>query len=462
MNPAIKAIPCRLCLVVFLTMAAMPPKAKAQAGVKFPDRVFDVTKLGARGTRIWYDTPAFQKAIDACAQAGGGTVAVPKGEYLVGPIFLRSNVRLEVQKGAQIVAATEESLFRSTDATTQYAKAGDWLALINLADAANVAIVGEGTIDGQGAVWWERWRAALRETGKRGGTNRPRLILANRCRNLLFDGVTITNSPSYHIVVRDSQDITINHTKIIAPAHSPNTDAIDPVDSRNVMITNNVLDCGDDVVAIKSERVDPAHPGAAASNIVVRGNTCLAGRGICIGSGTVGGVKNVLVEDNTITGAMYGIRIKTLRTKGGEVSGVVFRHNGMKDVDTPFVFSSYYISKPLDEEVLQKQLSEQGGFVLNDQIYPGDQDPPQPYVAHETPYIHDVTVDGLVATSAGRVGLIVGLPEKAIENLQLKNVQIEADSGLLIRHATVNADTVKFTVKTGPEITRERGGQINR
>jgi polygalacturonase len=388
---------------------------------------------------------------------------VPRGEYLVGPIFLRSNVRLEVQKGAQIVAATDESLFRSTDATAQYAKVGDWLALINIADAANVAIVGEGTIDGQGAVWWERWRAALRETGgKRVGTNRPRLIFANRCRNLLFDGVTITNSPSYHIVVKDSQDITVNNTKIIAPAHSPNTDAIDPVDSRNVLITNNVLDCGDDVVAIKSERVDPAHPGAAASNIVVRGNTCLAGRGICIGSGTVGGVSNVLVEDNTITGAMYGIRIKTLRTKGGEVSGVVFRHNSMKDVDTPFVFSSYYISKPLDEAVLQKQLSEQGGFVLNDQIYPDDQDPPQPYVAHETPYIHDVTVDGLVAMGAGRVGLIVGLPEKAIENLQLKNVRIEADSGLLIRHATAIADTVKFTVKTGPEIARERGGEINR
>jgi hypothetical protein len=134
----------------------------------------------------------------------------------------------------------------------------------------------------------------------------------------------------------------------------------------------------------------------------------------------------------------------------------------MKDVDTPFVFSSYYTSKPLDDAVLQKQLSEQGGFVLNDQIYPGEQDPPQPYVAHETPYIHDVTVDGLVATNAGRVGLITGLPEKAIENLQLKNVRIEADSGLLIRHAAANANTAKFIVKTGPEITREQGGQINR
>lgn len=432
----------------------------AQATVSFPDRVFNVKDFGATGSRIWYDTEAFQKAIDRCAEAGGGTVIVPRGEWLIGPIFLPSNIRLELQKGAQLVAATEESLFRSTDATAEYAKSGDWLALINIADAENVAIVGQGLIDGQGAVWWERWRAAIRATGKRSGTNRPRLIVADRCRNLLVEGVTITNSPSFHLVVRESQNITINGTKIIAPAHSPNTDAIDPIDSRNVLITGNLLDCGDDVVAIKSARVDPAHPGASASDIVVRGNTCLAGRGISIGSETVGGVKNVLVEDNTIRVAMFGIRIKTPRGKGGEVSDIVFRNNRMDGVDTPFVFSCYYTPKPLDEADLQKQLNEQGGFVLGNQIYPGEQDPPQPVVTGETPFIHDVTVDGLTATGAGRVGLILGLPEKAIENLHLKNVKIEAERGLLIRHAAVDTDAVDLQVSIGPAIIRERGAQI--
>jgi polygalacturonase len=433
----------------------------AQASVQFSDRAFDVTQFGAKGTRIWYDTDAFQKAIDACAAAGGGTVIVPRGEYLIGPVFLKSNVRLEVQTRAQIVAATEESLFKSTDATAAYAKPGDWLALINIADARNVAIVGEGTIDGQGAVWWERWRAALRESGKRSGTNRPRLIVASRSRDLLFDGVTITNSPSFHIVVRESQDVTIRNTQIISPAHSPNTDAIDPIDSRNVLITNNLLDCGDDVVAIKSNRVDAAHPGAAVENIIVRGNTCLAGRGICIGSETVGGVKNVSVEDNSITGALFGIRIKTPRGKGGDVSGITFRNNRMKDVGTPFVFSSYYTPKPLNEAELQQQLAEEGGFVLGNQIYPGEQDPPQPVLANETPHIHDVTVDGLVATGADRVGMILGLPEQAIDKLTLRNMRIDAETGLLIRHASATAETVELNVKNGAAVINQKGGQLS-
>ncbi len=280
-----------------------------------------------------------------------------------------------------------------------------------------------------------------------------------RSRGITIEGVTLINSPSFHVVIKDSENVTIQGTTIRAPAHSPNTDAIDPIDSRNVLIAGNTLDVGDDVVAIKSLRVDSKHPNAAVANVTVRNNTCLAGRGISIGSETIGGVRNVIVEDNVIRGAMYGIRIKTPRGKGGEVSDIVFRNNRMENVATPVVLSGYYQSKPVDEAEVSRMLS-RGGFVLNNQIYPGDADAVQPYVRNSTPFIRNVTVSGLTASGATRAGIIVGLPERAIENVRLENVTIESSEGLLVRHAAVNGTGVKLSTRQGQPVIEEKGARV--
>src|SRR4051812_34673021 len=153
-----------------------PVSVWAQATVSFPDRTCDVTRYGARGTRIFPDTQAFQRAIDDCFRQGGGTVEVPRGEYLIGPIFLKSNIRLHLAPYSELVGIDDPQAYRASDATRAYATNGDWIALINIADAQNVAIAGAGRIDGQGAGWWERWRAEARRTGRGGATDRPRLI----------------------------------------------------------------------------------------------------------------------------------------------------------------------------------------------------------------------------------------------------------------------------------------------
>ncbi len=435
--------------------------AHAQATVKFPDRTYDIRQFGAKmvAAKFLYDTVPIQKAIDTCAKDGGGTVVIPKGNWLTGPLFLRSNVRLELQRGAELAATTEEALFLKTPETAAWA-ANTYVAAINIADAENVAVVGEGRIDGQGAVWWEKWRAETRKTGKRPGANRPRLVYVSRSHNILFEGVSFYNSPSYHLVFKDCSNITIDHVKITALAHSPNTDAIDPIDTRDMVITNNTIDCGDDVVAIKSSHVDPQHPGASSGNITIAHNTVLKGRGISIGSESIGGVRHVLVEDNTTYDAMYGIRIKTPRKRGGDVSDIVFRNNRMINVETPIVFSTYYETMPVDDAEVQRRLAV-GGFVLNDQIYPNDRDPAQPYVEHRTPYIHDILVDGLTATGADRVGLIIGLPERPIAGLQLKNVDVQAAEPLRIRHAEVRDVGLKLEVTKDKPILLEKGAEIN-
>jgi hypothetical protein len=347
-----------------------------------------------------------------------------------------------------------------SEATRAYVTNADWLALINIADAQNVAITGSGRIDGQGAGWWERWREQARRNNRGGSTNRPRLIHAARSRNLLFEGVGLWNSPSFHLVVKDSEDVTVNGMSFIALAHSPNTDAIDPIDTRNMLITNNYFDVGDDVVAIKSLRVNPARPNAAVENIVVRGNRGRAGRGISIGSETIGGVRGVIIEDNELTGAMYGIRIKTPRERGGIVENIVFRNNRMTDVETPMVFSGYYESAGYDATAVANRLSADGGFVLGHQIYPADSETARPYVANSTPWIRNVRVEGLTATGADRAGIVVGLPERAIDGLVFRDVRIRSRRGLLVRHATVDVRGLKVEAADGRALIEERGARI--
>jgi polygalacturonase len=432
--------------------------AQAQSVNTFPAKVCDVRDYGAEGTRIWFDTEAFQKAIEACAQAGGGTVRVPRGEWLIGPIHLRSNIRLELQKGAEVLAGTDPALFPE----------GKRSALIDIKGVHNVAVVGEGLIDGQGAVWWEAIRALWRsnpdfatdgQARQQQKDERPRLVLVTDSRDVRFEGVRLENSPSYHLVLNNSERVTINRVRITAPAHAPNTDAIDPTNSRHVAITNNIISVGDDTVAIKSNGPDAAHPDAVSSDILISGNTVLAGRGISIGSGASGGVTRVRVENNSFDGSMYGIRVKSMRGHGGLIRDVVFANNRMKDVETPLVFTSYYEYRPLDLKAAQKQL-QPGGFLLGNQIWPGPTDPAQPYVHDKTPEMVDITVDGLTATGADQAGIVVGLPERAIRNLRLRNIRIDARRGLLVRNGEVRADGVAITVKSGPVYRLEAGGTV--
>ncbi|KRA59249.1 hypothetical protein ASD79_11165 [Caulobacter sp. Root655] len=449
-----------LALLAGAMLAGGAASAQAQSVNRFPERVCDVRDHGAGGTRIWFDTESFQAAIDACAKAGGGTVRVTRGEYLIGPIWLKSNIRLEVQKGAEVLAATDPALFPQ----------GERAGLINVKDADNVAVVGEGLIDGQGAVWWERIRAIWRanpnfatdgQARQQQKDDRPRLILVSHSTNVRFEGVRIENSPSFHLVLNDADHVTIDRVRITAPAHAPNTDAIDPIDSRYVVITNNVISVGDDIVAIKSNGPDPRHPDAVSSDILIAGNTILAGRGICIGSGASGGVARVRVENNSFDGSMYGLRIKTMRGKGGKIRDVVFKNNRMKDVETPLVFTSYYEYRPLDLKAATALL-QPGGFLLGNQIWPGPTDPAQPIVADRTPDMAGIVVDGLTATGADRAGIVVGLPERPIAGLTLRNVRIEAKRGLLVRNAAVSTSKAVITVADGTPYRLEVGATVAR
>ncbi|WP_018607463.1 glycoside hydrolase family 28 protein [Uliginosibacterium gangwonense] len=429
----------------------------------FPPRVLEITEYGADGSRlqIALNTEAIQQTIDACAAAGGGTVWVPAGNFLTAPLTLRSNICLHLEKGATLVASSTEAQFRSTEANRHIAAENGWLPFLSIADAQNVAITGEGTIDGQGAVWWERWREHIRATGKKGGTDRPRLIYIVRSKDVLIEGLTLTHSPSFNIVMRHAENIEVRHTHIVSPFHAPNTDAIDPIDSRNIRITHNVIDCNDDHIAIKAEQADPRFPQGVVSNIYIAHNTLLQGRGISIGGETSGGVNNVLVAHNHFEGSMYGLRIKSSRGKGGQVRNIRYVDTTMVDVAVPLVLSGYYEAAPIARSEVDAILAK-GGFMVGEQLYPPDTDPAQIYDINKTPDFAQIVIDGLTATGKiNAAGYIVGVPEAPLRDLHFHNVHIEACHGLVVRNAKIHANRLQIKATLGPAWTLEKDGVIN-
>jgi polygalacturonase len=382
----------------------------------------DVHQFGAKGDGTTRDTEAIQKAIDQCSKDGGGIVQLKAGTYLCKPIFLKSNTTLQLDEGATLKATDEPADFINPPKNSLD-------AFINASKQTNVAITGKGTINGSGARWWpaalEAKAAKKPETQKR-----PRMIIFTSCKDVRVEGVTLTNSPSFHLVPKDCENVDIVGVTFFDPDESPNTDAMDPSTSRHVRITKCIVDVGDDNVAIKSGRANPQFPNAACEDITVSDCTFLHGHGMSIGSEIVGGVKNLKVERLTFENSDNGIRIKTDRTKGGVVENASYTDITMKNVKVPISIAGYYPKIPAE-------------------------DTPQP-VTPTTPIYRNIRITNLTATSPQSAGFIVGVPESPITDVVMENVTITAPKGLTIRNAKVTLKNVKIIVQEGePFILQE-------
>jgi polygalacturonase len=240
------AIPASLLLVAVLS-----------AKMLFAAPTCDPRLFGARGDGIAKDTAAIQKAIDTCASQGGGVVHLSAGTYLSAPIVLKSNITLDLEKGATLLGSADHADY---PAMTVF-RLPDLQPLVSAANAEHVTITGEGVIDGNGSSWWQEARA-MKDHGVLGNHPRPKLILFDHCRHVRVEGVTIQNSPMWQLVPYYSDDVVIRRVRILAPSNSPNTDAIDPFSSSHVVIDHVYADVGDDNVAIKSGAIKSPGPDA--------------------------------------------------------------------------------------------------------------------------------------------------------------------------------------------------------
>jgi len=399
------------------------PGDLAPAQPAIPSRAFTLASFGGDGNGQALNTTAFKKAIAAVKAAGGGTLEVPAGTYLTGPFSLCSLLNLHLNAGATILFTPEASAYGSARDLFQ----------LSAGDLHDVEVSGSGTIDGNGAAWWDAARARRDPaTGKQfagGTTRRPRLLVFDHCKRVRVEGVTLRNSPFLNLGPNSCQDVTVEGITILNPPDSPNTDGIDPKSCERVLIAHCRVDTGDDCVAAGGNA-----SGGPEKDILVTDCTFLHGHGCSIGSGTSSTVRNFIVRRCIFEGTATGIRLKSARGRGGVVENLVFQDLDMKGVGQALSIDGHYEGTTVE-------------------VMPADRDQAAP-LSPTTPEWRNIRVRNLHATSCTTAaGLVLGLPEMPVQNLTLEHVSITAPTGLTLAYTrNVTLRDVHIKAKDGTSI----------
>jgi polygalacturonase len=370
-----------------------------------PSGTFDVTTYGAKGDNATDNTTAIQAALTAAQSAGGGTVNVPSGTFLSGPIVIGSGTNLQLASGATLKMLPMASY--PTPGTAFITSSGS---------THDIAITGSGTIDGQGQDWWTAFASDS-------STTRPQEVSLGKVTRVQISGIKLTNSPEEHIWVKSDTNvtitgITISTLAVSGKAEPKNTDGVDVTATGMFFCNNNVAD-GDDNIAM------------GGTNLYIGYSTFGVGHGCSIGSITESGVSNVTVDHLTMNGTTSGIRMKSARDRGGTVTGLTYSNITMTNVPTPVYITSYYPTLPTDPTTDTAMA-----------------------VTSTTPYWQNITLKNVTATGATQAGILWGLPEAKISNVTFDNVKISATSGMEIYHAT----GVSFT--DGSSVTPKSGAAV--
>ncbi|KAI5595256.1 hypothetical protein BDE02_03G125900 [Populus trichocarpa] len=296
-----------------------------------------IADFGGVGDGKTLNTKAFREAvyrIQHLRRRGGTLLYIPPGVYLTESFNLTSHMTLYLARGAVIKATQDTGNWPLIAPLPSYGRGrerlgGRYMSFIHGDGLQDVIITGEnGTIDGQGDVWWNMWRQrTLLFT-------RPNLVEFVNSRGIIISNVIFRNSPFWNIHPVYSRNIVIRYVTILAPLDSPNTDGIDPDSSSNVCIEDSYISTGDDLVAVKSgwDEYGIAY-GRPSSDITIRRITGSSPfSGIAVGSETSGGVKNVLVENINLYNMGVGIHIKTNIGRGGFIKNITVTDVYMENV----------------------------------------------------------------------------------------------------------------------------------
>ena len=419
----------------------------------FSKQIFKVTDFGAQPDGLTLNTKAINDAVEAASKAGGGTVVFPEGMWLTGPIVLKSNVRLHLEKNALLAFSKNRDDFPLIETTFEGVATYRSQAPISAVRAENIGITGEGIVDGGGDAWktvkrskltepaWKQLVASGGKVSPDGNTwypsenalkgslegnigrigagktkadfeavkdfLRPNMVQLTESKNILIDGVTFQNSPAWTLHFVMSEHITVRGVKVKNPWYGQNNDAVDLESSRNAVLENCIFDTGDDAITLKSGRDEQGRRrGIATENVIARNMIVYhAHGGFVIGSEMSGGVRNVFISNSTFVGTDIGLRFKTQRGRGGLVEKVYASNLLMKDIP--------------------------GDAILFDMYYGGkNQKAEKVAVTEATPkfqdfFIHDITVQG-----AKRGIFVRGLPEMNVKNVRMENLIVQADTGM--------------------------------
>ena len=330
-----------------------------------PDNQVSLIECGGKGDGLSMNTTAFEKAISQLTKKGGGHLIVPAGIYLTGLISLKDNIDLHLEKNAIIVFSEDKNDLIKTNKTTGE-KENRASTAITASKCKNISITGEGTIDGNGEWWravkrskvsdveWKQFQSMGGTVSAKGDlwypfnlkhqpnvadsmekqeNYRNHMIRFTDCQNVLVQGVTLLNSPRFHFIPTRCQNVIIDGITVKCPWNAQNGDAIDISSCKDVLIVNNVIDAGDDGICMKGGAGESGVKAGPCENINIQDNTVYhAHGGFVIGSEFSGGMKNILVRNNTFQGTDAGLRFKSAVKRGGKTENIYIDHIYMTDI----------------------------------------------------------------------------------------------------------------------------------
>lgn len=433
-------------------------------------KTYDIRALGADNSGNEKCTALINQTIEQAAKEGGGTICFTAGTYTTGAITLRSNITLQLDAGATLSFSTDfddylpfrkirwEGIFMNSFTPLLYAKG-----------AENITIKGEGTLEGNGKVWWEeikriqynKWKdnpskeltkyqqmwfdqnkeikvEPYFEEGLNRAFFRPPFIQFQECNNINIEGITIKNSPFWTINPVGCNDLVIHGITINNPDDGWNTDGINPSSCSNVRISDCFVSVGDDCVTIKSGRdFDGRNYGKPCENITVTNCVMLSGHGgVVIGSEMSGGVKNVTISNCVFDGTDAGIRLKASRGRGGVVENIRVDNIVMRNIQkNAFIFNLFYdkTSKP------------------------------EP-VSDRTPIFRNIHISNVTGVDIKSAGFIRGIEEMPVSELSFDNINLETEDGFTAETAeNLHFNNIVITTEKGPslEFTKCNGVILN-
>jgi len=427
----------------------------------FPDHEVSIADFGATGNGTDLCTEAFAKAIDAVASKGGGTVNVPVGVWFTGPIIFKSNINLHLEKGAIILFSANKSLYPLVETIFEGLDTKRCQSPISGRNLTNVAITGDGAIDGNGQFWralkkqsvtenyWKKFTANrgvfkradywypseqylkgqqqsdmnvprnLKTTADWDSIHdflRPVMISFFECKNVFLQGVLFQNSPAWNLHPLMCENVILDGVDVRNPSYAENGDGIDLESCKNTLIVNSTFDVGDDGICIKSGKDDDGRRHARpCENLIVDNCTVFKGHGgFVVGSEMSGGVRNMKVANCKFIGTDVGLRFKSKRGRGGIVENIFVDNIAMLDIVTePLLFDLYYMGK----SAVEAQFDSISGL------------PILPKVNETTPTFRNIHIKNISCTNASRAMYFNGLPENPIEGIYVENATISSKLG---------------------------------
>ncbi|SFB97225.1 glycoside hydrolase family 28 protein [Spirosoma endophyticum] len=443
------------------------PKVQMPA---FRKDTLTISTFGAVADGLTMNTSAINKAVEQCNRAGGGVVLIPSGLWLTGPIALKNNVNLHLATGALVQFTNKRTEYPLVHTTWEGEEAVRNQAPISGTDLENIAITGNGILDGAGDAWRmvkkskltaDQWKKLVASGGvvndkqdawypseqslkgamttiKAGQTPayyeeikdflRPNMLSFTRCKRILLEGITFQNSPAWCLHPLLCENITLRNVTAKNPWYAQNGDGLDLESCKNGLVEGCTFDVGDDGICIKSGRDEQGRKrGVPTENIVVRNcRVYHAHGGFVIGSEMSGGVRNLYVSNCVFMGTDVGLRFKTTRGRGGVVENIFVDGVDMTDIaGEAILFDMYYAAKdPVPQQGESNELP-----VI----------PAQP-LSESTPQFKSFQIRNVRCKGAETAILIRGLPEMAVKDILIENAVLQSRKGFVC----IEADNIRL------------------